>query len=183
MKKAALLISAFATVASTQARADDASRYGLLFSETRPINFTGGAAPDTLSVQYLGENCLSAIAVYSVRRAGDGFPVFIKAQPLELADPVSTPEFRHFYEDCQTRGDDRKGESEEFWRLQSAARVDDALSFVPPEAEIDWSADETTKTRAMGKPLLCIRGGYEATECYWFDPDELRARLLFTFGY
>lgn len=183
MNNAALLISLFAIVASSQAKAADARPYGLLYSETRPIEFTGAAAPDSLTVQYLGENCLSAIAVYSVRRAGDHFPVFVKAQPLELADPIATTEFAHFYEDCAARGDDRKGESEEFWRLQSGARADDKLSFVPPEAEVSWNVDENTKTRAMGRPLLCLRGGYEATECYWFDADEQRPRLLFTFGY
>lgn len=183
MRNSALLIGLFALVASTDAIAAEASPYGLLYAETRPIDFTGAAAPDSLTVQYLGENCLSAIAVYTVRRAGDHFPVFVKAQPLELADPVATPEFHRFYENCEARGEDRQGESEDFWRLQSVARADDKLSFIPPEAQVDWSVDEETKTRAKDKPLLCLSGGYEATECYWFDPREQRVELLFTFGF
>lgn len=169
-----------AVIALSPAMAEDA-HLGVVFSEARPISFTGFEARDMLSVQVIGgEDCISAVVTYTIRRAGDGFPVFVKSAPIGIGDPKSFPEYRGYYERCAPQA----AVSEQFWEDQRGAIVDDRMTFIPAEMRegltVHVSAAEWNE--ALGAQLLCLPEGYETTNCYWYDTGRGGARLFLSYG-
>lgn len=177
-----ILVFGFALFSVLAAAEGASDEFGILFSESRPFHFTGAAEPDILTVQYLGESCLSTVVLYTVRKANDNFPIFAKAQPIFLGDPASLPEFRGFYEQCEQTEIHKLGKSEEFWLTHEKNLVDEEMSFIGEEYMIDYHADAETRRKAKGAQLLCLDGGYESATCYWYDREQERFAPFLTYG-